>query len=74
MKKKKTKHEKIVLLTKTKLYSIAVLTCKALTDSYISNDEFVLMNSMLREYDNVKEEIKNRKNQQFIKDFNVFMK
>ena len=33
----------------------------ALTDSIISNDEFVLINNVLKEYDNMKEEIKNLK-------------
>ena len=42
IKKKKKKHNKIVLLAKAKLNNIVeVLTCKALNDSYISHDEFV---------------------------------
>ena len=32
---------------------------KALIDSYIIYDEFVLVNNVLRKYDNMKEEIKN---------------
>ena len=40
-KKKKKKHNKIVLLGKDKLSTIEVLTYKALIDSYISHDEFV---------------------------------
>ena len=59
MKKKKKKHGKIVLLAKYKLNSIEVLISKALTDSVISHDEFVLINSVLKEYDEMKEEIKN---------------
>ena len=59
MKKKKKKHGKIVLLAKSKLNSIEVLISKALTDSVISHDEFVLINSVLKEYDEMKEEIKN---------------
>ena len=48
--KKKKKHYKIVLLAKSKLNSIEVLTSKAIFDSVISHDEFVLMNNVLKEY------------------------
>ena len=48
-----------MILAKTKLNSIKVLISKALTDSYISQDEFVSVNNALREYDDMKEEIKN---------------
>ena len=41
IRKKKKKHDKIVLLGKTKLYTIEVLISKALIDSYVSHDEFV---------------------------------
>ena len=61
IKKKKKKHDKIVLLAKTKLNSIEVLTSKALINSNISHDEFVLIHNVLRECDNMKEEIKNSK-------------
>ena len=59
IKKKKKKHDKIVLLAKSKLNSIEVLISKALIDSNISHDEFVLINNVLKEYDEMKEEIKN---------------
>ena len=59
IKEKKKNLDKIVILAKTKLNSIKVLISKALTDSYISQDEFVLVNTALREYDDMKEEIKN---------------
>ena len=59
IKKKKKKHEKIVLLAKDKLNSMEVLIFKALINSNISHDEFVLINNLLKEYDNMKEEIKN---------------
>ena len=59
MKKKKKKHDKIVLLAKSKLNRIEVLISKALIDSNISHDEFVLINNVLKEYDKIKEEIKN---------------
>ena len=36
-----------------------VLISKALIDSNISHDEFVLINSMLKEFYDMKEEIKN---------------
>ena len=51
IKKKKNKHDKIVLLAKSKLNSIKVLTSKALIDWNISHDEFVLINNVQREYD-----------------------
>ena len=41
------------------LNSIEVLMCKALIDSYSSHDKFVLVNNVLREYNEIKEEIKN---------------
>ena len=47
------------LLAKSKLNSIEVLISKALTDSNISHDEFVLINNVLKEYDNMKEKRKN---------------
>ena len=52
------KHDKTVLVAKTKLN---ILISKALPDSYISNDELVLVTNALKEYDNMKEEIKNLK-------------
>ena len=58
VKKKKKKHDKRVLLRKDKLNTIEVLISKALIDSYISHDEFVSVNNVLREYYEMKEEIK----------------
>ena len=52
-------HHKIVLLAKSKLNSTDVLILKALIDSYISHDEFVSVNNVLTESNNLKEEIKN---------------
>ena len=52
--KKKKKHEKVVLLAKTKLNTIEVLIYITLTDSYFSHDEFVLINNMLKEIKNPK--------------------
>ena len=47
IKKKKKKHDKIVLLAKSRLNTIEVLISKALIDSIISHDEFVLINNVL---------------------------
>ena len=50
---------------------LEVLTSKVLIDSNISHDEFVLENSVLKEFYDVKEEIKNlmtiKKVKQYIK-------
>ena len=54
IKKGKSKHDKIVLLAKSKLNSTEVLISKAFIDSYISHDEFALIN-VLKEYDDIKE-------------------
>ena len=61
IKKKKKKHDKIVLLAKSKLNNIEVLNSKALIDSNVSHDGFVLINSVLKKYNKMKEEIKNLK-------------
>ena len=58
IKKKKKKHDKIVLLRKAKLNTIAVLISKALVDSYISHHELVSVNNVLREYNEMEKEIK----------------
>ena len=47
------------MLGKDQLNAIEVLLSKAFIDSYISQDEFFLVNNVLREYYEVKEEIKN---------------
>ena len=61
MKKKKKKHDKIVLLAKSKLNSTEVLISKALIDSNISHDELVLINNVLKERNDIKQELKNLK-------------
>ena len=48
IRKKRKKHEKVLLLTKSKLKSLEVLISKALIDSVISHDEFVLINIALK--------------------------
>ena len=45
------------MLTKSKVNSLEVLISKALIDSNISYDEFVLINNVLREHEDMKEEI-----------------
>ena len=49
------------MLTKSKSNRIEVLISKSLIDSNISHDEFVLINNVLKEYDDMKEEMKNLK-------------
>ena len=49
------------MLAKSKLNRIEVLISKTLIDSNTSHDEFVLINNVLKEYDEIKEEIKNLK-------------
>ena len=50
------------MLAKSKLNYIEVLISKALVDSNISHDEFALINNVLREFYDMKEEIKNVSN------------
>ena len=49
------------MLPKSKLKRIEVLISEVLTNLVISHDEFVLINNVLREYNNMKEDIKNLK-------------
>ena len=46
------------MLEKDKLNTIEVLISQSLIDSYISHDEFVSVNNVLKEYNEMKEEIK----------------
>ena len=48
-----------MLLAKSKLNSIEVLISKALIDSVVSHDEFILIINVLKEYKEMKEKIKN---------------
>ena len=68
IKKKKKKHDKIVFLAKSKVNSVEVLISKALIDSNISHDEFVLINNVLKEYDKTLKKIKK------IKDLNSYQR
>ena len=58
IKKKKKKHDKLVLLVKSKLNSIV---SKALINSNIFLDEFLLINNVLKENNEMREEIKSLK-------------
>ena len=53
------KHDKIVSLAKSRLNKIEILFSEALIDSNIGHEEYFLINNMLKEYNKVKEEIKN---------------
>ena len=57
IKKTRKKHGKVVSLAKSKLNRIKVLISKDLIDSNISHDEFVLINNVLKEYEEMREEI-----------------
>ena len=59
--RKKKKHDKEVVLAKSKLSRIEVLIFKALKEWNINHDEFVLINNVLKEYEDMEEEIKNLK-------------
>ena len=49
------------MLAKTKINSKEFLLSKALANSYISQYEFVLLNNVIKEYDDMKEEIEDLK-------------
>ena len=53
--KKKKTNDKIELIAKDKLNNTQSLLFTDLTNSYISQDEFVLVNKVLREYDDMQE-------------------
>ena len=53
--KKKNKYDKKVLLVKSKLSNIEVLISKAVIYRVINHDEFVLINNVPKEYEEMKE-------------------
>ena len=57
--KKRKKHNKIVSLAKSKLNIIEVSISSALINSNVSHDEVVLINNVLKEIYDMKDEIKN---------------
>ena len=50
IKKRQKKHGEIILLRKDNLNTTEVLISKTIIDSYISHDEFVSVNNVLKEY------------------------
>ena len=62
MKKKRKKHDNIVLLGKVKLDAIKFLLPEALIDSFVSHNKFVSVSNVLSEYNETKKQIKNPQN------------
>ena len=63
------------MVAKSKLNSIELLVYTALTNSNISYYKYVLINNVLKEYDDTKEEKKKlKRDKQFIEDFSWFIK
>ena len=56
--KKKKKDDKILLVAKCKLNNLGVLISKTSINSFVSHDEFVLINNLLKVYNKMREEIK----------------
>ena len=52
----------MVFLPKKMLNTLKVLVSKALIDLYVIYDEFLLINNALKQYDDMKEKIKNANN------------
>ena len=79
IKKNEKKHDKIVLLSKSKLDIIEVLISTTLINSNISHNKFVSIYNMLKEYDDI--EKRNKKinrplhvaTQQFIEDSSLLL-
>ena len=61
-KKKGKNRNNILLLVNNELNTTKSLISRALIVSYINHDEFVLVNNLLREFDEIKEKIKNSQN------------
>ena len=57
--KKKKKYNKILSLAKSKLNRVKVVFSKPLIDSNISQNKFILINNVPKEFDNMKEEVIN---------------
>ena len=64
--KKKKKHNKIIMLAKSKLNSIETLMSQALINLEISHEEFKTIVNEKEKYDQMKESIRNKKD---IEDF-----
>ena len=61
--KEKKKVDKIPLVAKFKLNTLGVLISKTSINSFIIHDEIILINNLLKEYDEMREEIKNLQEQ-----------
>ena len=61
IKKNKKKHNKKVLLAEYKLNSTKVLNSKVLIGSNITHDEFILINNVLKDYEDMGKKIKTLK-------------
>ena len=62
--KKKKKHDKILMLAKSKLISIDTLVSQALIDMEISHKEFVTILNERNKYEKMKENLKNVREKQ----------
>ena len=56
--RKEKKHDKIISLAKSTLNSVEVLISKVVINSNISHNEFVLINNVPKEFDDIKKETK----------------
>ena len=76
--KKKKKHNKIIMLAKSKLNSIETLMSQALIDLDISHEEFKTIANEKEKYEQMKENIRNTKNSREIRENNenteIFLK
>ena len=63
-KKRKKKHNKIITLAKSKLNAIETLLSSALNDSKISQEEFTNIITEKNIYENIKENIKDIKEEE----------
>ena len=59
--KKIRKHVKIVILAKSGLNSIEIIISNASIHSYISHEQFISLNNVLKEHDEIKAKIRNLK-------------
>ena len=56
IKNKKKNHDKIVLLGKDKINIFEVIIFKSLINSYVSHNQFVLVNNVLREFNEMEKD------------------
>ena len=65
MRKKKRKHDKILMLAKSKLNSIDTLISQALIDMDISHEEFITILKEKDRYEMMKDNLKNKNGKSF---------